>query len=418
MDKRTFLGRVKENPIVWGSGTRWVSLPQKLIVTPDTYVDELDATTGWAPTNGTLELNNTEYKSGTGSLKLTSNVGAITSILKSATLNLLSDNGLSLGLWVYAHSVPTTTFTYIRVSAFTGAGYGTYVYKTFFIGGSLIVQNNWVFLGNVVFTVGAGVPDLGDIRNIQVTIGTVAGQTAICSFDLITAGSVTKPAVMIMFDDNIESTYTKAFPYLKAKNMVATIYTPSDLIGDVGYINSSQLLDLNAHNWNVGNHTKTHANLNLLTQQQVIDELEACKVVFDNLGLTRASNHVAYPLGNYNATVLAALLSWGAKTGRSVGDNSLNVYNKQFPYKLISGNPHNTTTLAVVKARIDSVIALQNVCAIGFHDLVDADPSVDTNWLVSDFKAVIDYIESLGLQTLTIDEYFRLYSGPITVHHK
>jgi hypothetical protein len=49
--------------------------------------------------------------------------------------------------------------------------------------------------------------------------------------------------------------------------------------------------------------------------------------------------------------------------------------------------------------------------------LVDSNPK-SGEWLISDFSAFLEYIESLGLQTITIDEYYRLYSGSIKINHK
>ena len=55
---------------------------------------------------------------------------------------------------------------------------------------------------------------------------------------------------------------------------------------------------------------------------------------------------------------------------------------------------------------------------ITFHDIVDSNANGTEQWLTSQLSDLLDYVESIGLQTLTIDEYYRLYSGSITVNHK
>ena len=218
-----------------------------------------------------------------------------------------------------------------------------------------------------------------------------------------------------MFDDDYESTYTLAYPELKNRNMVATTYIISNYL-DGGGITSAQLKILYDNGWDIGNHTQTHANLTTLTQAQIETEITNCKVVLDGLGMTRASKHVAYPYGGYNVTVGDAMTSCGAKTGRGGGTTSLsNIYeDENWPYRLNWTGPG--TTPAVTKDRIDKAINQNATAFLVYHEL-SASLTVDKT-SISDFIEVLDYIESLGLQTLTIDEYYRLYSGPITVDHK
>ena len=76
---------------------------------------------------------------------------------------------------------------------------------------------------------------------------------------------------------------------------------------------------------------------------------------------------------------------------------------------------NDSTTLAAAKARVDNTIARQQplvLVADGFA--VSANP---TNWAISDFEDLVDYVSSRHLPTLTITELYRLTSGPIVVNH-
>ena len=78
---------------------------------------------------------------------------------------------------------------------------------------------------------------------------------------------------------------------------------------------------------------------------------------------------------------------------------------------------HKDVTLDEVKAWVDLAILKKEVMVLQLHELVTTN-ALTYEWLVSQFSDLLDYIESKSLQTLTIDEYYRLYYGTITVNHK
>ena len=393
-------------------------LPQKLIVSPDIYTEEMDALTGWLKSGLTMELNNTEFHSGTGSIKLTAAVGADAYISKTVLWSLTDNQSKSFQLWGYAHSAPVSTIRSVEIQCSSSDQFTNYF--RIFVPYTFFIQNKWVpiMLGAPQvnpnwFYVGAGAPVWSDIKYIRIKLGGRATYTAIMSFDLLTVGVVNKPATMIMFDDADVSVYNVAFPLLKARGMIATVYIVSDWIGTNGRLTAVQLQELYANGWAICNHSKTHVDLRTLTQQQVYDELESCQIVLDGLGFNGSSKHVAYPSGFYNDTVLAAMTAWGAKTGRDVG-RYYNSYDYGWPF-LLHGPV--LATLALIEGLIDYATSQNQVSPILFHKLVESNP-VGSDIIISDFTAYLDYIRLLNLQTLTVDEYYRLYSGSIIVHHK
>lgn len=114
--------------------------------------------------------------------------------------------------------------------------------------------------------------------------------------------------------------------------------------------------------------------------------------------------------------------SWGGKTGRLTNDVDFNwydqgVYHLGYPLKINSRGISYTTSLATAKKYIDKAVAYNSIIVLLFHNIVDS-VTISDQWATADFEGLLDYIEFLGLQTLTIDEYYRLNSGPITVTHK
>jgi peptidoglycan/xylan/chitin deacetylase (PgdA/CDA1 family) len=274
--------------------------------------------------------------------------------------------------------------------------------------------NSWV-----VF---AGNPSWSNITKIKIVLTTVAGQISDVSFDLLSFGSIRKPAVLLAFDDNFDTQFSIAYPLIKAKNMVASIFCVSSYIDGVNKLTTANLLELYNKGWDIANHCKTHTDLTTLNLSQQEGQFTDCRDVLNALGLTRASLHIAYPNGLYNADTLTAMQNIAAKTGRTITGTVYSwyergYYNLGYPHKINCKNIATTTTLAQAKGYIDSALVFNAPIVLLFHKLDNTTPAVDT-WITSDFVALLDYIESLGIQTLTIDEYYRLDSGSITVHHK
>lgn len=400
-------------------------LPEKLIAIPDIYNDEMDSPTGWAKggTDAVLTLNTTHVKSSTGSLRLTSGSGISAYIHKQITpLDLSTTNKKSFKIWVYFHSDPAITISDFSVFAYSGTEYADKFY-TIAPNLSNWVQNQWNFLEFYLpfatdWKVDSGSPSWSNICRFMIKVTPKTGQKADVSFDKLTIGRTNTPAVIIKFDDGNMSDYIYSYPLLKAKNMVATSYIVSDLIGSNTCMTTENIKELNNNGWAIANHAKSHSYMTLLTEQQVYDEFNNCQIFLDGLGLTKSSKDITVPGGATNSAILAALALWGERT-KILGDNGYtNRYEVEFPSNINAFGIQNNETVAQVKTYIDLAISKGEVAVLQLHQLVESNADASTKWLVSQFTEILDYIESLSLQTLTIDEYYRLHSESITVNHK
>ena len=390
------------------------SLPLQLVQSPDVYVDEFETLTGWtvAGTGAVAEINEVQKKSGNGSLKLTSAGGGQTlTITKAVTWNFGSPE--SLRLWVYLHSeVGVVALFFAKEESFTN--YFKVTYQTTEAFGYTL--NNWNILNNPTNIIKTGTLTWSDINYFRIKLNpTEQGESY--SLDWLQQGRVRTPSIVISFDGGYESHYTRAFQLMKERRMRGTLYIQSDAIGTVHNMTIPQLQEMNTAGWDIANHTVTHPDMSTLTAEQSIAELQGCEDFLTAIGCTRAVKHVAYPQARYNSTVLDAMGTWGAKTGRRSVANQGD-YEYGWPYELRSCVHSNTMTAAQYIAQIDAFIARNHIPNCYFHLLSDSAPLGPSDWLVSDFVAVLDAIEARGLQTLTIDEYYRLYSSDIIVNHK
>lgn len=218
-----------------------------------------------------------------------------------------------------------------------------------------------------------------------------------------TPTSVTVPAVMLTFDDGGITQYSEVFSYMNARGMKGTLYAVSSFVDTSGMVTTAQLLEMDAAGWDIGNHTTDHTDLTTLTQAQVEAKISGCTAWLESKGLTRASKHVGYPYGNQNATVLAAMANIGMTTGRTV-ENALATLPPSNVYTIPAYNFDTGRTLDQAKAIVDSAVSQNKVACAYLHNIM---ASPDTwSWAISNFRGLIDYIQSLGLPTITINEYY------------
>jgi peptidoglycan/xylan/chitin deacetylase (PgdA/CDA1 family) len=123
--------------------------------------------------------------------------------------------------------------------------------------------------------------------------------------------------VGITFDDGYLDTATTAAPILEHFGFPATVFVVTDNVGEIASWDDAfggeaaplatweQLRALRARGWEIGVHTRTHANLTRLPAQAVLAEFVAGKATLERV-LGEPICSAAYPFGAYTPDVAAA----------------------------------------------------------------------------------------------------------------
>lgn len=274
-----------------------------------------------------------------------------------------------------------------------------------------IPKDAWVSNGGMTFGDATGA--------FYVKVGTAAGGDTSVSVDTFEMGGEFTPSVLITFDDAIETVYSVAYNYMQTKQMKGTVYVPSSVIGGVGRMTQANLVEMNMNGWDIANHSSDGTGFVTggLSDAQIIANLTSCKTFLDGLNLSRASAHLAYPNGEYNQTVIADVITAGMLTARTAHEDQPMALPLLFPYQIHLGGSNSNITdadaLADVKARIDILVSSKVIGCLLFHGVGGAG-----EFSVADFQALMDYIISKGVQTLTISELYSASSSSIIVNHK
>jgi peptidoglycan/xylan/chitin deacetylase (PgdA/CDA1 family) len=210
-----------------------------------------------------------------------------------------------------------------------------------------------------------------------------AGTLTIDDFDLElgSASASTLGKVSLTFDDGWLSQYQNALPILNAASIKATFYIVTHQLADLGFdgfMSKAQVKDLYTQGFEIGAHTRTHADL---TQPgaDLAGEIGGSKTDLEASDILNAPGVVktfAYPLGAYNDTVKAAVASAGLIAARSVDAG----YNTPLtdPYVLQIQHVTNLTPVSTVQGWIDTANANHTWLILMFHEIVNNSSTVPT----------------------------------------
>ena len=232
-----------------------------------------------------------------------------------------------------------------------------------------------------------------------------------------------RPLISFTDDDGKAGVYTKWLPILQEKNIPLNICIVTGQIGNPGYLTWEQVQDLqNNHNCEILSHTVTHNNIGTNnTNKTWIEELKQSKLELINHGINVRG--FAYPNGGM----------WGTKEGLVDGtSNGFWMTALFYDYGITTGSTINThpiatnmgidragigsyaaegrfDTLENIKARVDECYD-QNGWLIFMTHIDDVAHTDEDNQMLRD---LIDYINTKGIDIVTLSEGFELFGNAV-----
>jgi peptidoglycan/xylan/chitin deacetylase (PgdA/CDA1 family) len=131
--------------------------------------------------------------------------------------------------------------------------------------------------------------------------------------DRLAAGTAPRRGVVVTFDDAWADNHTNALDPMVARQVPATLFAPSGLLGTPGRLTRSQLLEMAAAGVRVGAHSRTHADLTTCNDAELEREVRGSREDLEDL-LGVACTCFAYPYGRLDTRVRAAVAAAGFHT--------------------------------------------------------------------------------------------------------
>jgi hypothetical protein len=266
----------------------------------------------------------------------------------------------------------------------------------------------WQSIGipvNTNFTaVGSGA-DLSKVTWAAISVGGSSTSTAIGNIDFV-PNPRPKAAVIVRFDNGYGNAYTKGFPLLQAVGAPAffSLTTGLSLVGQTGFLTSSQISDLIAHGWQLSvksYSTEDQATVDAMTPAQRNAEYQNCRAVAASFGVRRSSYDSIY-YSNVGPTDMTAYpqLSGNFRTlmnfsGGNPGANPPQYFGECFPFgdryniltmSLVSDGGSGATLTTYLGYALDQARLNKGVLIISMHnDLANSDA-------LQAFKDMITYV--------------------------
>ncbi len=219
--------------------------------------------------------------------------------------------------------------------------------------------------------------------------------------------------VTITFDDGSKTIYDNAFPIFQQYHIPATFYLIAGSISEDGFVSWDNVQTLSQSGWEIASHTVTHPHLNLIkTKDQMIYELDGAKTIFAQHGYKVTS--FAAPYGQYNSNGLAWIEEFYQSNRKNNirGNPGINHLDKLNPYGLSSFEVGSSTSISVVKDRIDQAINQKGWLIIYMHT-VDNSPSSRFEIQPKYLDQILAYISEKQkqgqIQVKTINQVVSMY---------
>ena len=241
---------------------------------------------------------------------------------------------------------------------------------------------------------------------------------AVCCLSLLLAGalaaaeteaSLSDHLVVLMFDDGWHCVFTDAYPLLKAHGMTAVLPLISDYVGKgephrtgtpYGYMNRAEVQEMiDSLGIEIASHTKSHPFLTRLSDDAVNYELTRSRQVLEGMFHQDVTSFV-YPYGDYDSRVRRLVAEAGYSVARSIRSGTVNFGER--PFDVPSSEVRRTTSLSTVEGWVSS----KTPRILFLHRIVQS-PAHYTDWSTDQFAGLLDWLESSGVQVVTLHDLYR-----------
>jgi peptidoglycan/xylan/chitin deacetylase (PgdA/CDA1 family) len=137
---------------------------------------------------------------------------------------------------------------------------------------------------------------------------------------LVYGGELPERPVVITFDDGDLDVYENAFPVMQELGYSGVFYVVSNWVGGKDVIDDEQLKEMIDAGWEIGSHSKSHADL--VADHDVVraEVLESRLELNETLGITVTT--FAYPFGRMDTYVAQKVSNYGYRAAVGLGKGS------------------------------------------------------------------------------------------------
>jgi peptidoglycan/xylan/chitin deacetylase (PgdA/CDA1 family) len=234
-------------------------------------------------------------------------------------------------------------------------------------------------------------------------VAAVAGQTPTVHFDDFRSYSQgSQGYVSIVFDDSRKSIYDYGLAKLNQYSYRATHFVIPELFGaDTTFMTQAEVDILADQGHDISGHGQV--NLTTLTADELDTELARIRDYLRDRNYKGQSLY-AYPNGGHNQAIDTKILEY-FDYGRTI-DGAANPTTNLHPQSIHCFTVGKDMTTATIKGYIDKATSGKSWVIITFHQL-SASPTVDTEYEISKYEEIIDYLNTNNHTVLPMSEVIK-----------
>ncbi|MBK5243049.1 polysaccharide deacetylase family protein [Clostridium sp.] len=211
--------------------------------------------------------------------------------------------------------------------------------------------------------------------------------------------------IVVDFDDGHADGFELAYPVMKQHGIKGTIHMIINNIGVDPYMSYSQLKELKQNGWTVDNHTMSHVNLGLATDEIQLSELTQSVAFLKAHGFDY--DLIATPNGTYNNYTQKLFRDLGIRMNRQYTQYQSNVYPFKNRYNIYSDPVSHAELASETMARVDDRMNQYMLMHLTFHGISIV--ATDYNYDPTKFAEVMEHIAYMNYPTYSYAEVADAY---------
>jgi peptidoglycan/xylan/chitin deacetylase (PgdA/CDA1 family) len=229
--------------------------------------------------------------------------------------------------------------------------------------------------------------------------------------------ALTKGYVSFTFDDGDKTLYQNVRPMFKSLGVIGTGYITTDFVGDSDHVSWSQIKTLQTTDgWEIGNHTKSHKDLSLISDQEILAELNGAQTAFTNNGVKNVKAF-APPFGEYNDHIVSLMKSTGYLTSSRQAwteGESFNTLSNFKPWAINVVSLDKGVKVSQIKTLLDEAARDKKWLVLVIHEIVTT-PKNTYQYKTTDLNLIASYAATLKkssqLDAVTISQGLSLMNS-------
>ena len=229
---------------------------------------------------------------------------------------------------------------------------------------------------------------------------------------------VPKGMVTFSFDDGWVTSYTMAYPQMKAYGYkgdidVITNDTGQQFYPPYGYASWSQIQTMVNSGWDACSHSVSHPDFNTLNASQINYQLQASQqMLLGNLTGNKGYRFWCQPYDDYNPTNYTQQISKYYDMACLSETTGNNMVNPPLQYNIDRYCISNTTTLTQIKNEISYAIANSVWLIIICHIITPSNAFASTYMLNSTFANMLSYVHKENVPVVLLSYVYDTYVAP------